>query len=929
MLTLRKGKSAQSYENTFFRQLATQLTAEFNRRHWDGLLLGMPQSLALDTLQIDCLLVTDNHILIIDFKNYGGTLQLPAEADFGSSSWLLNGETVVKGGSSINPYRQIMRHRRLLRDLLETRIANFSHRGLDTIVCFQRPVQVKGTIPGKDVAFSIADSDTIVAQIVDQLDIEPRQPRRYLDQRALFEEILFTAPVYQLTAAPEAPHEVPTTLTKATPAPIKAALTQVQHFLASDQKILLLTGNTRSGKSALIPDIREAAFAQQYLEASVWVYSNRLKRRLLQQHSELSEVSSLFGAMFDFDKKTVDADYHQVIPLRQFEQPDEQAAAAKMLYIIDDSQLLANTDYANNDLQFGSGSLVNDLFAFLQLDQYPQRKLILIGDRNRLSYGKQQESVLNPAFLAHQGFQADAIATLALPAADQADAKLAACNQIGAAIQAQQFNDLRLDFQSNLDLMTSGDEKRALLKQLYTAPATHKMLVYTNTEVQQVNVLIKQHFSTNQGLCANDALVFDNTVNGVTDGMLDRIDNGAFAQVQQVAPALQQTVTLKGNTYTFTVWPCQVQIDDKQVTINILANYLQSDRGALTSDEAAAYQVLLKQLAKTALAQADFETSLEYQDMLAQGADYFVQNTTNKRYYLATDKRKLVPEEKAFEQRIEAELRNLPHTTYFKFYQAAHVRYAWAMTVNKALAYNFPHVYLNTNQGDNRGRTNATYFQWLYTGCATANQQLTLLNWTPITPFLNTTFDKDLTRSLPKTVLYQLLPDQTVEQQQAEFQQFLTTALNGTAWQCDTIVAKPYLYIVTLTAGSQQLTLFFDYNGKGNIKLPRLKAGDTADFDQMTQHLKTQVVATQLGKLAAFIPDFVAYLAQQGITTTIRNTQQYQVFFEFTQHEQTAVVHCDYDGIGLISHFDLIQGDAGLFEKLVAGIQAFATVSGQ
>lgn len=925
MLTLRKGKSAQGYENTFFRQLATQLTAVFNQRHWEGLLIGMPQSLVLDTLQIDCLLVTNNHILIIDFKNYGGCLQLPAEADFGTRSWLLNGDTVVKGGSSINPYRQIMRHRRLLRDLLEPRLPDFSHRGLATIVCFQRPVQVTGTIPGKDVAFSIADSDTIVAQIVDQLDIAPQHPQHYLNQRALFEKILFTAPEYQLTMPTEVPDEMPVTPAVSVSAPVEAALKQVQAFLASDQKILLLTGNTRSGKSALIPEIREAAFAQQYIDASVWVYSNRLKRRLMQQHSELSEISSLFGAMFDFDKKTVTADYHQVIPLRQFEQPDEQAANAKTLYIIDDSQLLANTDYANNDLQFGSGSLVNDLFAFLQLDQYPQRKLILIGDRNRLSYGKQQESVLNLAFLVQQGFQAAEIAELALPACEQDDAVLTACNQIGNAIQAQQFNDLRFDFQANFALMTSGAEKRALLQQLYTAPATHKMLVYTNAEVQQVNALIKRHFSAGQGLCVNDVLVFDNTVSGVTAGLLDRIDNGTFAQVQQVAPALQQPVTLKGSTYTFTVWPCQVQIDDKQVTVNVLANYLQSDCGALTSDETAAYQVLLQRLAKAALAQANFETSPEYQDMLAQGTDYFVKNTTDKHYYLKTDKRKLVSAEKAFEQRIEVELRSQPNTTYFKYYQAAHVRYAWAMTVNKALAYAFPHVYFNTNQGADRGRTNAAYFRWLYTGCATANQQLTLLNWTPLTPFLKTDFGEDLKRALPKTVLYQLSPDQAATAQQAEFKQFLTAVLAATPWQYAALVAKPYLYIVTLTTDTKQLALFFDYNGKGSVKLPRLKAGDVADFNQITQHLKTQVVATQLGKLAAFIPDFVTYLAQQKITTTIRNTQRYQVLFQFNADKQMAVVHCDYDGSGLISHFDLIQGDSALFKRLVALIKAWTT----
>lgn len=80
MIEIRKGKSTKSYENEYFRLLATGLSNEFDKRGWNGLLMGMPKSLVAENLQIDCLLVTDDQIILIDFKNYGGDLELP-EAD--------------------------------------------------------------------------------------------------------------------------------------------------------------------------------------------------------------------------------------------------------------------------------------------------------------------------------------------------------------------------------------------------------------------------------------------------------------------------------------------------------------------------------------------------------------------------------------------------------------------------------------------------------------------------------------------------------------------------------------------------------------------------------------------------------------------------------------------------------------------------------
>lgn len=82
MLEIKKGKSSQSYENEFFRQFSYTLSQLFEVNNWKGLLLGMPNCITREDLQIDALLITDNSIIIIDFKDYKGEVILPNEDQF-------------------------------------------------------------------------------------------------------------------------------------------------------------------------------------------------------------------------------------------------------------------------------------------------------------------------------------------------------------------------------------------------------------------------------------------------------------------------------------------------------------------------------------------------------------------------------------------------------------------------------------------------------------------------------------------------------------------------------------------------------------------------------------------------------------------------------------------------------------------------------
>ena len=79
MLEVIKGYFSKNYENSFFREFAKLLSLEFQKKDIDGLLIGGSYWTFEENLQIDALLLTNNAVCIIDFKNFGGIINLPDE----------------------------------------------------------------------------------------------------------------------------------------------------------------------------------------------------------------------------------------------------------------------------------------------------------------------------------------------------------------------------------------------------------------------------------------------------------------------------------------------------------------------------------------------------------------------------------------------------------------------------------------------------------------------------------------------------------------------------------------------------------------------------------------------------------------------------------------------------------------------------------
>ena len=85
----------------------------FEKYNWDGLLIANSECQEESRLQIDALLIAKNCICIIDFKNFEGDVILPHnDHNFSEGQWVTDKKVLIKGGSSINPYKQLFIQKR-------------------------------------------------------------------------------------------------------------------------------------------------------------------------------------------------------------------------------------------------------------------------------------------------------------------------------------------------------------------------------------------------------------------------------------------------------------------------------------------------------------------------------------------------------------------------------------------------------------------------------------------------------------------------------------------------------------------------------------------------------------------------------------------------------------------------------------------------
>jgi hypothetical protein len=957
-VVVKYGQADKAHENEFFRYFAKSIKAYFDKKGIRACLLGMPTCLVNDRLQIDALLITSKTITIVDFKDYGGQLLLPEEAEFRRGSWVMDSGLQVRGGSSPNPFYQTGLQRDRLMKILELTCRNrstFDPHHISTVICFQQAVEVQGSIPGRyRPFFHIADADTFLEKLFD-IVCAGRDDAGLLEPKFIdyFNKKVFQATEYDLSVSPESlgitrfVHAIEDTAAREAAVPVDAALAtpyedRLKEFINGDSPVLIVSGTTGSGKTSLVPHVRGVALETGFSSARIFGLSNRVIANLL---SSVDEVESLYSALFDFSATKVEENGAQLIPLADLvnESPFEDLAETpeedgKSVFIVCEAQMVTDALREDEMLRFGSGRLLSDLLSHLGIDKDSGNKVVFVGDKYELSFGSWSDSCLNPDW--YRG----SIDTeeIELPDTTNPNGIQAACLDIADAIRTGRMTNLVLEQNEQVRICEPKDEA-PLLRDASDNWRRHKVLSYTNGQAQGLNGYIKRRIAGSGSRCAvGDVVIFDNQVTAppseavYTDrGFVPqfgdqeprRINTGEFATITSLGGSsgsrivLSERVPHSDSPVVLTLVPATVRLESSKLgeeyRIHYIEELLESGEPKLDFQQEMALQIHLKALMDAAASEHPFERSPQYAEMMEKD-DY--QLNKNGRPMDKSDARYLTVYEKQYRAEMQRSLLS-GDAEYSKWVNAARIRYGWCMTVHKSMSYTFNEVTFSPRTDG--GRTNEGYLRFLYTGISRARERVNLVRWVPISPFEKTDFGKAEVGASASRKRPSILAS-TRENVSADINKLVQASLPQGARLASSKSAN-YQEIFEIERGGSVAKVIFDYSGDAKVKPPRLATGDKDLFSDF--RTSVEQAASRDGSSEASGIDWLYSFIQEKVlpsyTVQLESTSPYRDVVRLEVGVRSITVRVDHKKNGSISSFKLLSGEEAAYREAVDMIRAY------
>ena len=737
MLEIRKGTAAKNYENTFFREFAENLKNLFDKYSLDGLLIANSECEFEKRLQIDALLITQNAVCIIDFKNFGGRITLPSTFNFNYGQWKHENGDMVKGGSTINPFIQLRNQKQRFVKVVEKVILSrlplsnsFNPYHTVRTVCFQKAIELIGSIPPKEeLNFFIIDKANYLEKIKDIIDISDKEVSLTKESHDVFKEV-FRADLFDLSENYGETSDFTTYETELDFENLypdqKSALQEIESFIKSeDERFFVLQGTSLSGKTHLIPFIQDVAYNNQIPEAKLFASSGRVANNLLKNTNlEFDSIYSYIygGNITNSENEEKEENENQdediidleIVPLKKSDDTEEA------IFIVDESHLISDNYHQSIDLRFGSGKLLKDFIEFADLKN-SKRKIIFVGDSFQLSIGKKEESALNPEYLSDEyNFEAKAFQ---LVDKEKKSPIVAEALKAVSGIRQQLFNNFLLNQNDELTIL----EKNKVLPIIQNSVLNEHnfcWITFSREKALDINLGIKEKILKNgKDISINDYLIFENNIKIFIDNDFyaerKKVYNGEFARVLKLSDTITNSQGLLTPLY---FKPICVSVVGSNIEYEILSfeNYRNSRKGELSKDEIISFKILLNQLAEKELI-----------------------NFENGKYHSDDELNLLLRQQKEGKRvktKIRARLRKLlndyPNTEYYRFKNAATLRYGWALTVHKSMSYKWDEVFFDLEPGAGlSGITNEQYYRFTYTGIIRAKSRVNLINYNPITPF--------------------------------------------------------------------------------------------------------------------------------------------------------------------------------------------------
>lgn len=973
-LEIRHNRAEHTHENEQFRRVASSLRGLFERNSWNGLLIGNPFNEDFGRFRADAVLLYDHGLVVIDFKDYRGTITLPdGDSPFRATKWYTENPTdkqrieIKAGARFINPFRQLHAYRGEMFEVVRSNIyLNKVIQPSRTLALniFSGPIQIENNVPRSIPYYKIVQESELPTLLYDYSS----ENQFSADSATAFKSIFPADEWHERVEVASVERKAPRTTTVT-----GDVQEQIDSFLKQDSAgVLLLESMNMDTRDEWLRYVLSEAVEFGVPQTEAWCHSSRIARKVgsrsgVNLQSLYSTIYGGSGAVEEdpaddkpSDGEKSDEQLQEVVAVRNNKSLDESA-----VIILHEAHLVTRTLHQSEILKFGTGRLLEDLLSFLQLET-SKRKLICIGDPYSLAYGKPEESALS----------CEALSELASVEIKRFQVPLSVENKLGKSllrsrvaskIETDTFNHLEYPWETEDLVNVDKNETAAILSDWFGVPCVSEpqkaVLVYSGKKqgAQKINSWIKKNCLKNgDGLSRGDLIVLNNNIN-IPDpsgfGQPTKLYNGMYLLVDEVGETRPIYEKIKVNNFVKKVSLNFVKLRVRCLSVHgvpdaevwLLDNDFSSEDG-LSKDEQIAFRVYVNKVVASEVKNNPFEDSLyfkwmkqsdEYQDAANTISDLSKELSKGERVKtkLKEAEIKLRGIEKGYKKRHRQSIFTEVVQTD-PFVNAVLGSYGWALTVHKAVGSSFSHVLLNANQGESRGVKNLGYHRWLYSGITAANDVALVVNPVFIHPLQDCVFEDVAAAGTLKNRRKLTFPDYEPDEFYARtLPENLKNNVKGAICEFAKLIEgegfvlmrvyrlSDYLTKVNFSREKQQgadLVLAFDNKGAksdwavSSIRIERATGIDNSQIAETIERFCSGVIKLPEDFRGEIYQGWKESLKKgEASLSLIDSSNDWQDVFEASDANSNACFRVWYDGKGFINKLSVFQKSGNtIIEKL-------------
>lgn len=899
-----------THENKIFDALYDALAEHCIVTEQDWTLLG---NFYVGNRELDAVLVKQNALIVIDFKDYAGKLSLSEDGPWLIEDTASGESTKVKGGSSVNPLVQLRQNKFALVSFMEKVNKNCNWGHIAAIVLFHGAIEFDAQqIPGNCKPWlhiaGMRDAVRAMEAIVSrEIHIEPKDIQYIVDWFELTPFIPAGAVKSRLLVGPDAASSDDVQQ----PTPIQQqALAEFSGWLQNPKGAFRLLGMASTGKRFLFPFlvglIKKSGRRPILLAPNARHVGNYMCRDDIQQNSIYTWLYSQKPTRFE-EKNGLKVAVHDV---------RKDIDITGVLPVLADAHLMSDKNPGLSDRRYGSGYLITD---FLEL--MGEAPFVAIGDPYQMPRGSMSSLIppdsitemtkthlLNGQILARQ--QDEAVQAL--------QAHLVDC------ITKESFNLLPKFSGGNLEIVENDSDRRWTPGAEETLSPKSVLLCSRREQANYVNAAVKTcrlGHSDSKRLGVGELVEFYTSTpilkNLDTDdlgsgpqwipagavGIIDKIA-GHIEMERQPLSGRQDPVIIRSE-----VASCRVA-GIGEVEIRYLVDFYEAEKAELSVDYMIALQVLARKKAKPFLEAAE--------RMLAECKAKIPRDKNDPGY--AKAKGDYDEANRAYDQREYNVIQSQG------FAAAARIRPAYALTVHRAQGRQWPFARLSASPPPSGAAyTNEGYFRWLYTATTCAYGQLLVQDFPKIDSMLNAIVKQATNASIgPISVKSGLQYDKARIPTKAEeaselpigfsdvklipLMLELKDRLQNSAWRMISWKDNNYQVLLTLLsdASDAEVKVRLDYDGSLSVTNISYPDAQPKDRDAVNTLLARPFIPASQA-LAEALNGFLARVVPCGFQLLSAKETNYRIMGVLGKDEDKVAFELDADKKGMVGSVRLMK----------------------